>query len=415
MSRRLRWLESSFTTPTERKLALGTYLRTIGRGLTVSISVIYLTSEVGLPETGVGWVLTTAAVCGLLAGLLAGKIIDRAGPVRSTVVFALVEAILITGYCAVGSLPALLAVASFVSVFETSGLASRSALIAIAISSERRVLVRARLRVVTNIGWATGSAVAALPLALGQKEWFQLVFVVAAACMAISASVTASIRIAMSPPTSAGTKQQRSKTAFRDGPYVALTVINGLFCLHDGILSIAIPIWVLTMTTAPPPVIAVLLITNTIVVAVTQIWASQSVTDPRSAARVQRWAAAMLALACVAYGATSGLPTLWCVLLLVFAAVLHSLAEVYQSAAAWMLSYDLAPDHSHGQYQALFGMGLSAASVVAPVTLAYAVSELGTVGWLALGAVFVAAGIATGPATRWALRRYEPSPSNDVT
>ncbi|WP_416071974.1 hypothetical protein [Streptomyces sp. ID05-04B] len=71
-----------------------------------------------------------------------------------------------------------------------------------------------------------------------------------------------------------------------------------------------------------------------------------------------------------------------------------------QSAGSWQLSFDLAPADRVGEYQDLFGTGVTVARTLGPLVLTWLLVEWGTPGWLLLGAAMVAASYAMGPAAR---------------
>ncbi len=57
-----------------------------------------------------------------------------------------------------------------------------------------------------------------------------------------------------------------------------------------------------------------------------------------------------------------------------------------------------------GRVEGVFGTGEAAAITAGPAIMTTLVAGVGAPGWLALGALFIAAGAGTIPATRWALR-----------
>jgi len=65
---------------------------------------------------------------------------------------------------------------------------------------------------------------------------------------------------------------------------------------------------------------------------------------------------------------------------------------------------DLAPAGQQGQYQGFFGTGVSAARMLGPLLLTALIVTWGVPGWLFLGALFLVAGLAMGPAVAWAER-----------
>jgi hypothetical protein len=76
--------------------------------------------------------------------------------------------------------------------------------------------------------------------------------------------------------------------------------------------------------------------------------------------------------------------------LLVLGMVFMTLAEIWQSAGAWTLSYAFAPAAARVQYLAIFGLsGLLAQDVIGPSLLGGVMIDIGTLGWLALAVVFL--------------------------
>jgi hypothetical protein len=57
-----------------------------------------------------------------------------------------------------------------------------------------------------------------------------------------------------------------------------------------------------------------------------------------------------------------------------------------------------------GAYQGVFNGGFAASQMLAPLVVTATAIHLGRPGWLILAAVFVGAGAALVPASRWAVR-----------
>ncbi|MEV1143197.1 MFS transporter, partial [Micromonospora sp. NPDC049799] len=71
-----------------RVLTIGTLVRTVGRGLWLVASALFLTRSVGLTPTEVGIGLTLTALVGVVASAPTGYLADRLGP-RGTAIGAL--------------------------------------------------------------------------------------------------------------------------------------------------------------------------------------------------------------------------------------------------------------------------------------------------------------------------------------
>jgi hypothetical protein len=97
---------------------------------------------------------------------------------------------------------------------------------------------------------------------------------------------------------------------------------------------------------------------------------------------------------------------------LLAAVAVHSVGEMCHAAAVFALSFELAPAHAQSEYVGLQDMGLGAAFAVAPAVLGFLCLGIGQVGWLLLGGILAAAGLAIVPIVRWAVRT-RPCPVAD--
>jgi predicted MFS family arabinose efflux permease len=130
------------------------------------------------------------------------------------------------------------------------------------------------------------------------------------------------------------------------------------------------------------------------------------VTDTRSATAYVRRAGVLLLISCLIFAASSiGQSQWWASAALLIAAVFQAISEMMQFAGGWELSYALAPPNKHGQYQGLFGSGLSAAEMIGPILLTTLIVTWGPPGWLVMGAILSLSGLAMAPAVRWCERR----------
>ena len=110
----------------------------------------------------------------------------------------------------------------------------------------------------------------------------------------------------------------------------------------------------------------------------------------------------VLFVACVLFASAEGLGRAAAIAVLIAAATVHVYGEILQSAGSFCLNIELAPEHAQGQYQGLAGTGMTLSFMLAPSVVALLPLGMGRIGWLLLGAMFVASGAALVPITRWA-------------
>ena len=153
-----------------------------------------------------------------------------------------------------------------------------------------------------------------------------------------------------------------------------------------------------------------MLVVNTIAVILLQVRVSKGTDDVPGGTRAWWRSGIVLALCCGAFGfAANQQVWLACVLLLA-GTLVHVLGEMLHSAGAWSLSYGLAPEHAHGQYQGLFEMSTKLGTTIAPLAITLVLAGMGSAGWLVCAAVFLVAGFLSIPAVRWAERTRTTEP-----
>ncbi|KGM08437.1 hypothetical protein N869_11575, partial [Cellulomonas bogoriensis 69B4 = DSM 16987] len=339
-------------------------------------------------------------------------------------------------------------------VAERGAAATRGAFIAALVPRDGRVRFRAVLRSLTNAAGALGAAAGSFVLVWDTAEAYRgaavinsLTFAVAALFVAtagVRASrraatsearhgggppADASLRDAAAPPTAASTpvpgpsaiavgtlippttpappKRLRFDTAARDRPFLVITGLNAVLLLHTTMITTALPLWVAERTDAPLWVVSAAIVLNAVGVVLLQVPASRRVRDVSTAARAGRLAAVLLAVAAVALGASGLVSGAATVALILLAACAHLGGELFQACAAWELAFDLAPETAQGQYHGVFNAGQDLGGMISPLLFTAIVATLGAGGWVAVAALFVGAGLALVPATRWAARSRE--------
>ncbi|MFJ8045258.1 MFS transporter [Kitasatospora sp. NPDC096147] len=386
--------------PMIRRLAGITLVNCLGNGLTMALGVLYFTRVLGFGAARVGLALTLAGACGVLAGIPAGRAADRWGVRPVLIGLVCVEAVGLLGYAVVRDYALFLPLACLVTVADRGSAAVRSALYAEVLPPETRVVGRAYLRVVTNIGIGVGTSAAALALHVDTRAAYVTAIVADALSFALVAVLYA--LVIPSAPTGAdagaGTRDggdgSGRGSVLRDRRYLAVTLLNAVLCLQFPLLEVGVPLWIVEHTDAPRVLVAGSLIVNTVLVVLLQVRAARGTGTVAGAGRVFRGGGLLVALGWVVLGLAHGLPGWAAALLVVGAVLLQALGEVTSQAAGWALGYDLAEEGRHGTYQGVFNSGQAAAFMLGPVLVTSVVLPLGMTGWLLAAGVFAAAGLA---------------------
>ncbi|MGW4087121.1 MFS transporter [Streptomyces sp. NPDC004822] len=384
-----------------RVLALAQLSNSVGDGAYYTTSALYFTQIVGLGPARVGLGLTVGWAVGSLAGVPLGRLADRRGPRGTAVLLALATGLAVASFTVVrGFLPFVL-VACVYAAAQSGLAAARQALLAGLVSAGERTGLLAHLQSTLNAGLAVGAGLGGLALHAGTRTAYLAVFTLDGLSFLLCAGLL--LRL---PAVRAGAARRTGKLGvLRDRPYAVLALLNTVLLLRLPLLSLVLPLWITRRTDAPAWMVSALFVLNTGAVMAFQVRVARGVTGPATATRAIRRAAWVMLAACGAFALSAGAPLWVGAGVLVLGAVLQVVAEMGQSAGSWQLSFDLAPQGRTGEYQGLFGTGVTVARTLGPLLLTSLLVDGGTAGWLALGAVMLAASYAMGPAARHALGR----------
>ncbi|GAA3250349.1 MFS transporter [Nonomuraea helvata] len=382
-----------------RILALAQLANSIGDGVYLVTSAFYFARIVGLSATEIGLGLTLGWAVGSVAGVPIGHLADRRGPRGVAVLLALTTAAAVASFMFVRSFALFALVACVYGTAQTGLSAARQALLAGLIAPAERTVVRAVLQSTLNGGLAVGAALGGLALHLDTRPAYLAVFALDALSFLVAAFLL--LRLPAVRPTQVTSAGPRL-AVLRDRPYALVTLINAVMLFYMPLLSLVVPLWIASRTSAPTWMVSVLMVINTGTVLLFQVRVARGVKGLRSASLSVRNAGLVMFAACAVFALS---PYGWPFLLV--AAGLQVLAEMLLASGSWEIGFGLAPDDKQGQYQGFFGTGVAVARMLGPVVLTTLVLGGGTVGWLVLGAAFVAAGAAMAPAVRWGQRSGE--------
>lgn len=391
-------LGAALRAPEDRRqklLARATVVNTIGMGMFLSAGTIFLIKFTGLSPTAVGTGLTIGSLAGFGAGMLIGDFADRRGSREVVIAAMLLEAVASASLLLVDNLWSLIAVAAVAAIGSAGSGSARGAMIGVLAEAGKGARLRSYLRAVTNVGLAIGTFTAAIALAIDTRPAYVFLIVTDALTFVLAAAILS--RMAHLPPTRvarnpASVEKERKWVALRDRHYLALTLAASIASLQGWVLVQALPVWIVLKTDAPRSMAALVLFVGSITVALIQLPATRSIDGPRSAARLITLSGPLFIVAWIMMAFSADRVAWIAVVLLLFAVLVHSLAEVWQVGGTFELSFALAQPEAQGQYQGLMGMGQEFAGAVAPVIVIPLCVNGGMVGWIALAVVVAAAG-----------------------
>ena len=264
---------------------------------------------------------------------------------------------------------------------------------------------KAYLRAVTNVGISFGTAFGGLALWVDQPWAYLAVFALdAVTCILASFWFSRLPYVAPAPARASG---EPRIAVLRDLPFVVVTVLSGVAAMHFVVISVGLPLWIAQHTSAPKSMVAILMMVNTVCVALFQVRVTRGIDlvgpSSRAMARSGFWIAGGFALIAFA----SGQPAWLAIVLLCAGSLVHVVGEMIGSGGQWGVQMGLAPRERQGQYQGFAGMGFSLSHMLAPTLIALLCIEWGRPGWFVLGGVIALASVLMAPASDWALRTRE--------
>lgn len=369
-----------------RLLAVALVDRT-GSGLFVPISVVYLHRTVGLSLTDIGLVLTLAGLAGTLAPLVSGRLLRRLDARWLVASCFLTCAAALAGYAQARSFIAVLVAATVLQVatrMERPG----TAVLALGLSRDR-VGVLSWQHTWGNLGYGLG-AVAAAAVLLADSDT-----AVVAAVLADAASYVVGVALVTSLPRRATSDDPEHRTTFRavlgEPRPAGLLGLHGVLALHDSVLLVGLPAWVLA-TAVDPAVSPALFAMNTVLVVALQV-------------RVARWFARsggpagytrtglLLGAACLAFALSAAVPHAAAAVVLVGAVALLTLGETGHTAAEAWLAVALTEGRAAGTVVGLLKTAMSIQQALGPLLVVLLLTVGGPVGWVVLAALLLAAAL----------------------
>lgn len=377
--------------PAVRAISWQTLVSRVGNGLFMTIEVIYITLIVGLSPLEVSIALGAGGLVSLLFSVPAGIIADRFGAKRVLLLAHVIEGLALLPLIFIRDFWSLLAINIVVWLAGTVGHNATSTVISTMGTGEDRVTIRAAQRAMANMGIGIGTVIAGVALWLNTEFGYQatifldfLLFIWAA---------TFILRLPYVKPT-IKKGEPLSLVAFKDWRFLAATLLNGVVSLHFVIQGVALPLWILHSTEVPKWWVSVLFVINTVLVTILQIRISRGTGDLMVSVKKFRLGTAYLLASCLIYSWAGGLSIWFAAGVLAAGMIVHTLGELLTAAGSWSIGFELAVEKHMGQYQGVYSLGWGLGGTFGPLYVTAMVVGLGVLGWVIMGAVFLASGVA---------------------
>lgn len=397
-----------------RTLYWATLVNTVGTGMYITSSAIFFVKYLGLPAGRVGLALSVGGVLGMAAGLPVGRIADRHGPRLVFVGALLVQAAAMALLVLTTSFWVFAADAAVAGLAATSTSAARGPLIRAAGASgtQGASILRAHLRAVGNIGVTLGGSVGGLVIALDDRSLYPLLVWGNAAsfvlCALLGLRLPATATSPSPSPRGAESAAERGGV-LRDARYLGITAVSLVMMLQYPVLPLVLPLWVYAHTSLPHWLVATAIPINTLMVAGLQMRITRGVEGTAAAARLMPRAGVAFLVGFALLALIGTLPTPAGAAVLVLAVVVYTIGEILQGTSSYELSLNLAPPDAVGAYYGLYTTGTQLGRAISAGVVSVLCLDFGAPGWILLGALMTAAGLATPAITRWS-RHAPPQP-----
>lgn len=361
----------------------------VGSGMFMSGAVIFFSSRLGLSAITIGGGFAVAGVISLLVVAPLGTLADRFGYTRSLQTAHLVRAAIYPFYLLVNNAVGFTIIITLLTIGDRVASPVFQAVVATTVGDDRRTETMGYVRALRNAGFSLGAMLTSIVIAVGTPASYDALVIGNGVSFAVAGILllrVGNVRAPRAGQTGSWIRAIRPR-------YLGLAALNVVMLLHDTILQLALPLYIIKQTDVPTSMLPLMFALNTVLVMALQRRLSRRVTSIADAARAEQTAGYYLAATCACMAVTGLLPPAGAVIALVVGVVLLTIGESLQIAGAWELSHSHAPVTDRGAYLAVFSIGLGAQRSVGPgVVSLFAV--LGAITWLPLAGAFVLAGTA---------------------
>ncbi|MER5208154.1 MFS transporter [Streptomyces sp. NPDC002825] len=392
--------------PARRRLIASSLATSLGDGIYVPLTMLFIHGLTGLSLTSIGTGLTIAGLSALAFMPAAGALIDRIGGRRVLIGVLALRAIGFAAYPFAHSYPAFLTIALVVAVGMWASSPSQQSLIGDLAQGAERDRLLAWDRSLRNAGMGCGSLAAAGMLAWNGTTGFVVAAEVLAAVFAVAAVLVARI-----PQVRGTTKHQEKRGGYRqvltDRSYLLLTTANFLIAFGYTAQAMALPVFLTRDVAMPDALAGAVFAVNTVLVAALGVPAARLTARGRRT-RTAALGAVTFALSFAAFAALPRLVHGAEALIAVLAvAALYTAGELVHSAPSQSLSVQAAPDHLRGRYLSVYQLSWSVCRTVAPMLLGFLLDSGPWHLWTVLAAL-----VLTGAAILLCAERSLPTHTN---
>ncbi|MET9632579.1 MFS transporter [Lentzea sp. NPDC006480] len=396
----------AFSDGPRRRLAVASFVDSLGSGLWLPSMVLFFTRGAGLSAAVVGVGLTCAGITSVAVTPLVGRVLDRHDPRRMLVLSYAIRTVVYLIYPFVHSAALFIPLVCLAQAAAQAGRSARTMVVAGLADEEERIRMLAGLAAIRGTAVGLGSLGATAAIVADTRAAYLAIVLVNAVSYVVAGLLVRTLPTlerAQQPEAHHQTKAER-RQLLRDRRFLVLAGLNAVFLAGDSVLLVGAPLWITTRTSAPPALVGVLFTLNTVLVVLLQVSLGKMAKTLSGAGKAYLLSGATLLLGCAMFplAALGGVAAAaGC---MVVGVIGLSLAEVFSQAAGWSVPLALAPDGKRGQYLSAYAVGEGFMTFAGPGLITVIVLDGGGLGWLGLGVVAAAAGVAA----QWLCRTGTP-------
>jgi MFS family permease len=363
------------------------FLDRTGTGVWSAAEVLYFTVVARLDARSIGLLIGIGAAAGILGSPVAGRLAARHS-VRALLIGC--HLLRLVALCAMlaSTRFAVLLPAVALAFFGDRSAKTLEMLFAADVAGPERTTYQALFRSVANTGFAIGAGIAAIGLAFGTRDAYRTLILLDAFSFVVCALLVRRIRKTSGAPARATSQTDDAApiaNPWRDPGYLTFVFLDIFMTTDDAILSVGLPLWLITRTSAPHALVPAFLALNTALVVTLQMRISAATKTPRHATTAVACYGLIIFACCGCIALAPEFGTVLAALTLLVATGLQTLAELMRSVSSWELAVALAPDEARPAYLGVAGMSQSIQKSAGPLLLTSVVMVAGPVGWIALG------------------------------
>jgi MFS family permease len=378
----------------QRRVLAASFVDALGTGLFLPLTVAYLSRVVGLSPIQIGLGLAIAGFAAVAAAPVSGALVDRYDARAVVLGCFSVSALGFLAYIAVDSFLSFVAVAMALQLASRMERPAIAALVLGVASGPERVGSLAWQQTSRNLGYGVGALLAGLALLTHGKSPFVVLLAANAASYVVAGALVWRLP-AIRPAAREPGHRDGYRAVLSDRPYVGLALLNVVVALHDSLLLVAMPLWILTRTSAPLALTGLLFTLNTVLVVLLQVRTARRIAARRGISAGYRTAALAFVVACVAFALAAGASTQVAVVFLVMALAALTLGELENTAGEWFLSVEVGPHHLRGRYLGLFKTSMALQQAIGPLVVTAILVHWGRMGWIVLALALASAVLAS--------------------